>query len=255
MADTPLQFPKGTNLVMACHITGIHDVNRNTTLPDDNYELVKDWADSVSAAKLKGIIFHNNFSDETCNKFQNDAISFVKVQYNPLFNPNVFRYFVYRDFLKQHLQQINGLFITDVNDVVLVKNPFTDPLFVENPTALFCGDEPKTLHNEWMIAHSEHLRNNILDYATYESTYATETLLNCGIIGGAATLFLDFLEQLCAIHQAGNRENKTAYTGDMGAFNYLARTQFNEQIIHGKPVNTIFKGYENDRNDCWFRHK
>lgn len=255
MADTPLQFPKGTNLVMACHITGIHDVNRNTTLPDDNYELVKDWADSVSAAKLKGIIFHNNFSDETCDKFQNDAISFVKVQYNPQFNPNVFRYFVYRDFLQHHQKQIKGVFITDVNDVVLVKNPFTDPLFVENPTALFCGDEPKTLHNEWMIAHSEHLRMNISDYATYESTYATETLLNCGIIGGAATLFLDFLEQLCAIHLAGNRENKTAYTGDMGAFNYLARTQFNEQIIHGKPVNTIFKGYENDRTDCWFRHK
>ena len=255
MADTPLQFPKGTNLVMACHITGIHDVNRNTTLPDDNYELVKDWADSVSAAKLKGIIFHNNFSDETCNKFQNDAISFVKVQYNPLFNPNVFRYFVYRDFLQHHQKQIKGVFITDVNDVVLVKNPFTDPLFVENPTALFCGDEPKTLHNEWMIAHSEHLRKNISDYATYESTFATETLLNCGIIGGAAKLFLDFLEQLCAIHQAGNRENKTAYTGDMGAFNYLARTQFNEQIIHGRPVNTIFKAYETDRTDCWFRHK
>jgi hypothetical protein len=255
MAVAPLQFPKGTNLVMACHITGIHDVNRNTTLPGDNYELVKDWADAVSAAKLKGVIFHNNFSDETCNKFQNDAISFVKVPYDPQFNPNVFRYFVYRDFLQQHLQQINGIFITDVNDVVLVKNPFTDPLFVENPTALFCGDEPKTLHNEWMIAHSEHLRNNISDYATYESTYATETLLNCGIIGGTATLFLDFLVQLCAIHQAGNRENKTAYTGDMGAFNYLARTQFNKQIIHGRPVNTIFKAYETDRTDCWFRHK
>ena len=255
MADTPLQFPKGTNLVMACHITGIHDVNRNTTLPDDNYELVKDWADSVSAAKLKGIIFHNNFSDETCNKFQNDAISFVKVQYNPLFNPNVFRYFVYRDFLQHHQKQIKGVFITDVNDVVLVKNPFTDPLFVENPTALFCGDEPKTLHNEWMIAHSEHLRNNISDYATYERTYATETLLNCGIIGGATALFFDFLQQLCAIHQVANRENKTAYTGDMGAFNYLARTQFNEQIIHGRPVNTIFKAYETDRTDCWFRHK
>jgi len=41
----------------------------------------------------------------------------------------------------------------------------------------------------------------------------------------------------------------------MGAFNYLTRTQFNEQIIHGTPVNTVFKGYENERTDCWFRHK
>jgi hypothetical protein len=106
-----------------------------------------------------------------------------------------------------------------------------------------------------MIAHSEHLRNNIPDFASYERTFATKTLLNCGIIGGATALFFDFLQQLCAIHQVANRENKTAYTGDMGAFNYLARTQFNEQIIHGTPVNTIFKAYENDRTDCWFRHK
>lgn len=255
MAVVALHFPKNTHLVMACHITGIHDVNRNMTLPDDNYELVKDWAESIARANLKGVIFHNNFSDETCSMFQNDAISFVKVDYDPQFNPNVFRYFVYRDFLQQHIEQIEGVFITDVTDVVLVKNPFTDPLFVENPTTLFCGDEPKTLHNDWMLAHSEHLRNNIPNFASYENTFANQTLLNCGIIGGTSALFLDFLKQLCIIHQEANRNNKTAFTGDMGAFNYLARTQFNEQIIYGTPVNTVFKGYENERTDCWFRHK
>jgi hypothetical protein len=106
-----------------------------------------------------------------------------------------------------------------------------------------------------MIAHSEHLRNNIPDYPVYESAFANETLLNCGIIGGSTPLFFEFLQQLCEIHKDANQDNKTAYTGDMGAFNYLARTKFNQQIIHGAPVNTVFKGYENDRNDCWFRHK
>jgi hypothetical protein len=41
----------------------------------------------------------------------------------------------------------------------------------------------------------------------------------------------------------------------MGAFNYLVRTQFNHQLLHGAPVNTVFKMYETERNDCWFRHK
>ena len=68
-------------------------------------------------------------------------------------------------------------------------------------------------------------------------------------------IIFNFLQQLCAIHQHANYNNKTAYTGDMGAFNYLARTVFNQQLIHGAPVNTVFKGYEIDRNDCWFRHK
>jgi hypothetical protein len=253
-AESPF-FPMNTNLVMACHITGVHDVNRNTTLADDAYDLVKDWAESIIAANLKGVIFHNNFSETTCKLFENENISFVKIAYDAQFNPNVFRYFVYRDFLQHHLQQIKGIFITDITDVVLVKNPFTDPLFRENPTGLFCGDEPKKLHNDWMIAHAENLRNNISDYAAYESNFGEEALLNCGIIGGAAPLFFDFLQQLCAIHQHANRDNRTAYTGDMGAFNYLARTRFNQQLVHGAPVNTVFKEYENNRNDCWFRHK
>jgi len=252
--ESPL-FQQDSNIVMACHITGVHDVNRNTTLANDSYELVKDWAESVTAANVQGIIFHNNFSEETCRLFENEHISFIKIDYDPQFNPNVFRYFVYRDFLQQHLQQIKGIFITDITDVVLVNKPFKDSLFKENPAALFCGDEPKTLHNDWMVAHGEHLRKNISDYAAYESTYGNETLLNCGIIGGAASVFFDFLQQLCAIHQYANRDNKTAYTGDMGAFNYIARTKFNQQLIHGAPVNTVFKQYETNRNDCWFRHK
>jgi hypothetical protein len=255
MTAKSLHFPQNTNLVMGCLITGLHDVNRNETLINDSYELVKDWAESITAANLQGVIFHNNFSDETCKSFGNENITFIKIEHNPEYNPNVFRYFVYRDFLKQHIEQINGIFITDISDVVLVKNPFTESLFIDNPNALFCGDEPKTLNNEWMIAHGEHLRNNIPNYSVYESDFANETLLNCGIIGGSAPLFFDFLQQLCEIHQNANRDNKTAYTGDMGAFNYLARTKFNQQIIHGAPVNTVFKGYENNRNDCWFRHK
>jgi len=255
MAVESLRFQPNTNLVMACLISGVHDVNRNLTLTNDSYQLVKDWADSITAANVKGIIFHNNFSEETCKSYQNDSISFIKIDYKSQFNPNVFRYFVYRDFLIHHINQINGIFITDVTDVILVNNPFTDPLFIENPSSLFCGDEPKSLHNDWMIAHSENLRKNISDYATYESTFGNETLLNCGIIGGSASLFFDFLQKLCAIHQHSNRENKTAYTGDMGAFNYLVRTQFNNQLIYGAPVNTGFKLYEIERNDCWFRHK
>jgi hypothetical protein len=255
MTAESIIFQPNTNLVMGCLITGLHDVNRNETLVNDSYELVRDWAESIIAAKLKGIIFHNNFSEETCKSFGNENITFVKVNYDPQFNPNVFRYFVYRDFLKPHIQNINGIFITDISDVVLVNNPFTESLFIDNPNVLFCGDEPKTLQNEWMIAHSEHLRNNIIDYADYEKAFASETLLNCGIIGGSNPLFLDFLVQLCEIHEQANRDNKTAYTGDMGAFNYLARTKFNQQIIHGEPVNTVFKRYENNRTDCWFRHK
>ena len=242
------------HLVLACHITGVYDVNRNMTLADDSYEFVREWAESVAAANLKGVIFHNNFSDETCARYENEHISFVRIDYNPAFNPNVFRYFVYRDYLAE-MMQIQGVFVTDVSDVTLAQNPFIHPLYTANPDALFCGDEPKILNNEWMLAHADHLRAQISDYAAYEERFASEALLNCGVFGGAFLLFMDFLQQLCDLHESYNQSNKTAFTGDMGAFNYLARTRFNNNLQHGAPVNTVFKGYENDRTDCWFRHK
>lgn len=240
---------------MACHITGVYDVNRSNTLPGDDYSLISDWAESIAALQLQGVLFHNNFTEATCAAHQNQHVTFVSVDYDVRFNPNVYRYFVYRDFLRAHADQLESLFVTDVSDVVALQNPFIQPLFRANPNSLFCGDEPTRLANEWMQAHATHLRHRIADYANYEEEFAQSTLLNCGIIGGNIAVMTPFLEKLCLIHQQYNSDNKTAYTGDMGAFNYLARTQFNEQLRHGSPVNTVFKAYQRDRADCWFRHK
>jgi hypothetical protein len=255
MAFEVRRFQPNTDVIMACHITGVFDVNRNTTLDNDKYELVRNWAESVAKQQLQGIIFHNNFTLGTCEKFKNDFISFIKIDYNNQFNPNVYRYFVYNDFLQQHVQFFKNIFVTDITDVTLLNNPFIDSYFIENQTAIFCGDEPKTLNNDWMRDHSTNLRNNISNYAAYESKFGSETLLNCGIIGSKAPIFFDFIKKLCAIHESANSANQTAFTGDMGAFNYLARTQFNSHLIHGAPVNTVFKMYENERQDCWFKHK
>jgi hypothetical protein len=244
-----------SNLILGCLITGIYDVNRSTTLQEDDYELVRNWADSLAKATVKGILFHNGFSEETCRKYTSEYLSFVRITPDPLFNPNVFRYLVYLDYLEKQTTPPANIFITDVSDVTLVNNPFTDPLFKQSPNTLFCGDEPIQLANEWMHAHASSLRSQIDNYADYEARFATEKLLNCGIIGGHYPLFFDFLRQLAAIHRSYNTENRTAYTGDMGAFNYLARTKFNDRLRHGFPVNTVFKSYEEARSDCWFRHK
>lgn len=244
-----------SNLIMACHLTGIFDVNRTTTLPDNDYTLVKDWVNSIIYHDACGILFHNNLSEETCLRHQNKNVQFVKVVHNPMYNPNIYRYFIYRNFLKTTISKIENLFITDVSDVVMVQNPFEQSLFLENHNSLFCGDEEKLLNNEWMQAHSTHLRSKIEDYLEYEIQFKQSQLLNCGIIGGNIKIMQPFLEKLCTIHEQFNADNKTSYTGDMGAFNYLARTQFNNQLVFGAPVNTVFKNYETSRKDCWFRHK
>jgi hypothetical protein len=243
------------SIIIACHFTGIYDVNRSNTLPDDDYGYVRNWADAIIRLGLTGIIFHNNFTEQTCNKYQNKNIVFVRTEYNPIFNPNVFRYLVYKKFFKANATQIEHVFLTDIGDVEVVKNPFIEPFFLKNNTSIFCGDEPKILNNEWMQQHSNHLRSKIEGYALYEETYKNATLLNCGIIGGKFNIMQTFVNDICHIHQQYNMDNTSLYTGDMGAFNYVARTKYNKQILHGAPVNTIFKAYENTRTDCWFRHK
>lgn len=105
-----------------------------------------------------------------------------------------------------------------------------------------------------MKNHSEHLRRKIPSYAAYENEFKNEILLNCGVFGGNIEIMKPFIEQLWTIHEKFNSDNKTAYTGDMGAFNYLIKTKYAGKVIHGKPVNTIFKSYTDDYS-CWFKHK
>jgi hypothetical protein len=170
-------------------------------------------------------------------------------------NANVYRYLVYLDFLKKHQFEVEHVFFTDIADVEVVKNPFTDPFFVQNPKSLFCGDEDEVLDNPWMKDHCTHLRNLIPEFLGFEERDKDEILLNCGVIGGNTDTMLTMLQELSKIHSTITISNETPFTLDMGAFNFVARTKFQDRIKHGFPVNTRFKSYESNRVDCWFRHK
>jgi hypothetical protein len=243
------------NVILGCHLTGIYDVNRNTLLSNDDFNLIKDWALSISSQQIKAIVFHNNFSKKTIHQFTSNYLQFVDVEADTVYKPNVNRYFIYKDYLSKFGHTIDNLFVTDITDVLLLTNPFAQEFFIQNSQHLFCGDEPTVLQNEWMQLHSTSFRNKIAGYKEYEEKFKNEVLLNCGIIGGNTALVSTFIDELCAIHEQYNQHNTTDYTGDMGAFNYLVRSNYNYKILHGTPVNTIFKQYQHNRQDCWFAHK
>ena len=243
------------NFILACLISGVYDVNRNETLEDNDFTIIEKWYNSIISNELQAIIFHNGLSEKTVEKFENKNITFKKIEPSSLYNPNVYRYFIYKDFLQTNKVEVDGVFLTDISDVTIGKNPFLDDLFISNPTSIFCGDEPKILNNEWMNDHSTHFRNNIPGYSSYEEKHRDFPLLNCGIIGGGTDIMIELLEKLCEIHHQYNQNNTSAYTGDMGAFNYIIRTGFTGRVKHGEPVNTVFKSYEDERIDCWLRHK
>lgn len=244
-----------TNLIFASLLTGVYDVNRNELLKQNEFSIIQKWYDSIVQLQLHAIVFHNTFSKDMVEKYSNEYIQFIEIQYDKRLNPNVFRYFIYQDYITRHLQQISHLFVTDITDVEVVNNPFTSAVFLQNSDCLFCGDEPEILDNEWMRNHSDHLRKSIPEFSNYEALHQQQTLLNCGVIGANVTVMKLLFDGMVALHEACSFTNKTAYTLDMGVFNYAARTTFADKIFHGKPVNTVFKKYENNRSDCWFRHK
>jgi len=250
-----VNFYKMQNLICATLLTGAYDVNRNQTLAHNNFKLIEKWYESIVNLKLNGIVFHNAFSNETVRKYQNQYVNFIKVDYHHPLNTNTYRYVVYQKFLNDNAHQIANVFFTDITDVEVVLNPFVAPLFLNNKDFLFCGDEPKILQNEWMQNHCTHLRNNIKDFSDFENENASKTLLNCGIFGGNIAVMQKLVNQLANLHLTYTVTNTTAYTLDMGAFNYLARTHLKNYLLHGAPINTEFKKMESLRNDCWFRHK
>ncbi|SEF78556.1 hypothetical protein [Algoriphagus boritolerans] len=243
------------NIICASLFTGVYDVNINEMLQADDFQIVEKWVQSIRELGLNGFMFHNNFSQKTVSEHEYEQLRFCKVEFNSSLNANVYRYLVYFDFLKMHKNHIRNTFFTDIADVEVVKNPFADPLFIENSGNLFCGDEDEILDNPWMQDHCTHLRNQIDGFADFESKNKSETLFNCGVIGGQTKVMLELLDQLVQIHSTHTVTNQTPFTLDMGAFNYVARTYFADRLFHGFPVNTRFKGYESEREDYWFRHK
>lgn len=243
------------NYIFASLLVGVYDVNRNELLQHDDFEMVRKWYNSIIKLKLNALIFHNTFSETTTKLYENEYVKFIKVDYDKAFNPNVYRYFIYQDFISKHLPLIANLFVTDITDVELIQNPFISDFYLQNTDKLFCGDENKILNNEWMNNHNTHLRNSIPTFAKFEHENQHKTLLNCGIIGGNVGIMQTLLDAIVLTHKIYSIYNNTPFTMDMGVFNYIARTKFDDVLLHGEPINTVFKKYETHRTDCWFIHK
>lgn len=248
-------LPLSENIICASLFTGVYDVNRNELLPADDFQIIEKWVESIQKLGLNGVIFHNNFSPKTVSAHENEQLRFFKVEFNSPLNANVYRYLVYFDFLKKYRNQIERVFFTDIADVEVVKNPFSDPFFIQNPDSLFCGDEDEILNNPWMKDHCTHLRNLIPEFSDFEENNSSKILLNCGVIGGGFGVMYPLMEALYRIHTTITISNQTPFTLDMGAFNFVVRSKFSDRLIHGFPVNTRFKRYESERRDCWFKHK
>lgn len=236
-----VEFRDKQNIILTSYLTSVVDPQRNTHFKADKNE-IQALINSMQGERL--VILNDCFENET-----NGNVQYLKVDasHNPYFQ----RWVSYYRYLLENRSKINFVFITDATDVEMLYSPFKRM----EKGKLYVGDEANNLGYEWMIKNHPHrmiqeFMNNNKDLV----------LLNAGLIGGDIETVISFLNKFLNFYFQSvsdshfDKSKPNCGETDMGLFNYIARIYFNDIIVHGTLVNTVFK--DNKANGVsWFKHK
>lgn len=146
---------------------------------------------------------------------------------------------------------IQYAFIVDSTDVQMVNDPF---LFMEKGK-LYSGDEPKRVDDAWMKANHRHP-----DMVELYELHGHKALLNCGLCGGDRDTLIEFtgrmIEQLYIYEGEARTGIDCPTDSDMGIYNCLAYSLYEDRLVHGPMVNTLFAKWEPyEEARAWWKHK
>ena len=224
-----------------------------------SFASIEGWYNSITSLRLSGLIFHDCFDAEFVETYSSPWVSFIQV--DEFKDQNLcaadYRWGMYYDyFSKTHFDNI---FTTDCNDVLIKQNPFLHPSY--NASSIFIGAE-----NEPRLNKDSGWMKSICGYA-YEKQqggflFYEKPILNCGIVGGSSPLFLKLVE--CMRNEINHispcryecAARGIPFTVDMAVLNQCAYTLFEDaSIVSDAPVHSLYKKYQNHREDIWFIHK
>lgn len=194
---------------------------------------------SCEANGVDYLIFHDCFDIKDKR--------FIKVPKQNLYAPNVWRWFVYHNWLKGN--HYDNIFMVDSTDVEVLRNPFVSL----NPNKIYVGDEVGMMvNNIWMRKRQEPHLSTLKDYKHIISLNSRNKLLNCGIVGGSYDMVMEYLEHRVEIHEQHTKG--TLESTDMAVFNYIMYKYLKGLNTSGLKVNTGFK--RNEYNSVsFFKHK
>lgn len=228
--------------LLTCYLNGAKDPQRGVHWSDSPSGL-RELIISCQNTATPLIVFHD------CLDLARDSeyVRFLRVPKNRHKSPLSQRWLIYRDYLQRnhHVQ----FFCIDATDVKILKNPFK----FMTPNTLYVGDEwNNTWINVWVEKYNEpHI--NIKDYNKVKREHSHKPLLNAGIVGGDFKLTYELIDMLAStiLKEPNNPDIHT----DMGLINYFARKYYSDKLVHGLPLNTRFKQYEENHRTAWIQHK
>lgn len=218
-------------------------------VPTDDIKYIEPWYKSVDKLKIKGIVFHDNLSEDFVSKYTTQKISFIQIKNSFEYSNNDYRFFCFKDFLSNN--KFDYVFHTDASDVTVVKNP--SELIQEHQDVDFfaCKDSIKLnqFGNYLQVHNSFKFEDKVLFMLNYENW----DLINMGVVGGKYENMLEFYTRFTEVRES---MGKPEFNSDMWLCQYLLRSQFqHKKFIMGPPVCSEFKKYQNDRKDVYFIHK
>lgn len=243
------------NYIISSLFTTCIDPQRNTKWKPV-IETIKNWYLSGKEnvcqynSNSQLIIFYDVLDNDILEYyFTLDYITLIKVPNCDNYSPHDYRWFVYKSFLEDNYNEVENIFFTDIQDVLIQSNPF---LNIDN-NVLYCGDEwMHPWENGWAYPKKDYYVHNLPTFLETYINNKNKIFLNAGILGGNKDIVLKFLDKIC--YYINITLDKPYNTTDMIIFNYIIYKYFPNKK-HGEPVNSKFKEYEESRKDVWFAHK
>ncbi|WP_194778586.1 hypothetical protein [Pararhodonellum marinum] len=208
-------------ILLSTYFTSKMDPMRNFRQDEDNFNYFKNWYESVADLGLWGVIFCDTISEEFKMKYQTDRILFVKCELGP-HSLNDERFFIFHEFV-QYLKSDSYVVSTDINDVIINKNPLE--LMDSNPEKLFIG---RGIRKTWKdgvwplkaLAHFNRKLNKKLPVSFFNYPVFTP-----GTIGGRKEIIQKiYLQMTSLFSELGDDGNY-----DMQVFSYLMKEYYYPQ--------------------------
>jgi hypothetical protein len=213
------------NYIFTTYFTTGVDPQRPGSWPQNEFNIMKDFYESVVKNKLNCVILHDHCSPEFIEQYSTDKIKFVRVDDVKL-NMVDYRWKLYHNLLNE-MPEIKNVFCLDISDVVILKTPFKGI----KKDMVYIGDEECTnKENWWMVERYKMLSLN-------SKEYEDKKVLNCGVLGGSKEVMLDVTEAIASILERGN---VTKTTADMAAANHVVYTKYADKLVSGLPLNTKY---------------
>lgn len=233
-----IPYKQQTGIILTSYFTGVPDPQRGEKWEADINQL-KPLIESAKANNCTvHVITDSNLYDEINFIGASSTENKVRIE-NPYFK----RWFEYRHLLRENKGKFENVWLTDCNDVEVLKNPFQ----IIRPGVLYCGWEKDFIGCQWM--QNNHKSNFMQNFI---KSNAKTPLLNAGVVGGRYDIVMEFLDRLCDMYEILPDMDKELT--DMSLYNWTIYSHFLNRFETGLKITTEFKSFKANTTSL-FKHK